>query len=67
VTPKEYERWRTIALEARRKNRGRHTNITNMAAGVVAANPGVFAKLIGHGKTIGGDALQALIDIAMST
>ncbi len=66
VTPQEYEQWRKIALQAKKKNRGHQSNFTSMAAGVVATNPGVFAKLIGHGKTIGGDALQALIDIAMN-
>ncbi|MEK6970297.1 MAG: hypothetical protein AABW68_01225 [archaeon] len=66
VTPQEYEKWSEIAREARKRGRGRRLNIANMAAGIVAANPGVFSKLVGHGKTIGGDALQALIDITMN-
>ena len=66
VTPEQYKKWREIAVSAKGKTRGNRQGISGLAMSVAITHPGAFGRLLHAGKSMGGDVLQAIIDVAMN-
>jgi hypothetical protein len=66
VTPAQYKKWREIAVDAKKKGRISRQGLGNIAMGVAVTHPAALGKLLHVGKSMGGDILQAFIDVAMN-